>query len=200
VGFFLIGTCLFTRVNKTKSYKNGLLVPASDPTQGSHAVDTMPLNRADRAGRGQIKKYTPPVPPKTRRKKTSRRAPAPEHRMDWRLNRVLALRVQPQTPDGPGLAERMKLTVSTSYKHVNAASFGTNALHETEHISMHEALQNDDASDLFLAGLWDFCRELYLAAPSQAGLSARLGDHHPETLPPLTAAQRAVMNAAFQRS
>ena len=92
------------------------------------------------------------------------------------------------------------LTVKTSYKGINAKSFGPRALHTTEEISMQEALQNDESADLFLAAMWDFCRELYIAAPSQAGFSARLGDHHPESLPALTVAQRAVMQAAFARA
>lgn len=159
----------------------------------------MPLSREDRAGRGKIKKYEPTyvAPPKPQRgKKKSHRG----RKMDWRLNRVLGVRVEPATPDGPRLAQRMKMRVATSYKHVNAVSFGANALHETEDISMQEVLQNDETGDLFLAGLWEFMRELYLAAPSQAGLSALLGNHHPESLPPLTDAQRAVMRAAFERA
>ena len=158
----------------------------------------MPLNRQDRAGRGQINKYEPTyVAPKPQRsKKKSNRA----RKMDWRLNRVLGVRVEPATPDGPRLAQRMKMRVSTSYKHINAVSFGPNAVHETEHISMEEALQDEETGDLYLAALWEFMRELYLAAPSQAGFSALLGNQHPESLPPLTDAQRAVMQAAFARA
>ena len=158
----------------------------------------MPLNREDRAGRGKIKKYEPTyVAPKPKHiKKKSHR----ERKMDWRLNRVLGVRVEPATPGGPRLVQRMKMRVATSYKNINAVSFGANALHQTEHISMQEVLQNDETGDLFLAALWEFMRELYLAAPSQAGLSALLGNHHPESLPPLTDAQRAVMRAAFERA
>ena len=66
-----------------------------------------------------------------------------------------------------------------------------------EGLTWNDMNSDEELKELFLDRLWEFVRESYVSHPTPVGLRMRLGQRTPERLPPMTAEQQALQQAAF---
>ena len=120
---------------------------------------------------------------------------------DWRVDEVRGFAVLPASPDKPRLQQRFIVHAALRYKPAFTDDWQHHLAHDAvQSFTFEELAQDQELGELLLGAWWDFMRDCYVAHPTSMGLVARLGQHAPERLPPMTAQQVADQQAAFEHT
>ena len=159
------------------------------------------MQRQQRAGAGEgVDRYAPPaqggrVAP--RRRRTVVR----QILCDWRVDEVRGFAVEPASPAKPHLQQRFIVHTALRYKPAFTDDWQHHLAHDAvQSFTFEELAQDQELGELLLGAWWDFMRDCYVSHPTSMGLIARLGQHAPERLPPMTAQQMAQQQAAFEHT